>query len=287
MAETEELTSLEREQPAAAVPGSDRATSDTSEDEGTLTSTDGDSETTPQDEEAKKAEEAKAAAEARKARTKKRIKDLAAENRALKERLESQGVTSSQAQPGDGGKPPKASDFDDYESFDAARRQYEVQQAINAERLKEAQQRERRAAEEAHQTFVEKWTNIAETAAEKYEDGEDAIEHFTSEAKVYPVAAQALVESDVGADVVYHLATNPKELEAFEKLSPFGQARRIGFLEAKIAQEEAKKAEGSGAPPPPSRPGQSRQGSNPNWKSDPKTDTGDWIARRQKEVHRR
>lgn len=286
MAQDEELTSLERDTPAAAVPGSDPAQSDTSEDEGTLTSTDGDSETESPDEEAKKAEEAKAATEARKARTKKRIKELAAENRALKERLESQGVTSSQGQPGDG-KPPKASDFDDYETFDAARRQWEVQQAINAERQKERQLREKKAAEEAHQTFVEKWTSIAETAAEKYEDGEDAIEHFTSEAKVYPVAAQALVESEMGADIAYHLATNPKELEAFEKMTPFGQTRRIGFLEAKLAADETKKAEGSGAPPPPSRPGQSRQTGNPNWKSDPKVDTDDWIARRQKEVHRR
>ena len=284
MAESEELTSLERET-AEVVPGSGPAEPESSENEGTLTSTDGDSETEPTEAEveAKKAEEAKAAAEARKARTKKRIKDLAAENKTLKERLESQGVTSGQDQPGVG-KPPKAGDFDDYQTFDAARRQYEVRQAIDAERRKEAEQRERRTAAEAHQAFVEKWTAIAEAAAEKYDDGDDVMEHFTSEAMMHPVAAQALVESELGADIAYHLATNPKELESFEKLSPFAQAKRIGFLEAKLEGQSEKE---SGAPPPPSRPGQSRQTGNPNWKSDPKTDTEDWIRRRQKEVHRR
>ena len=52
---------------------------------------------------------------------------------------------------------------------------------------------------------------------------------------VTPAMAQAIIDSDVAAKVMVHLAKNPDELERIAKLSPARQAAEIGKLEDKLS----------------------------------------------------
>jgi hypothetical protein len=63
------------------------------------------------------------------------------------------------------------------------------------------------------------------------------------------VMAQTIQSSDIGPDLVYHLGSNPKEADRISRLAPILQAKEIGRLEARLAENPVQKRT-SGAPEP-------------------------------------
>jgi hypothetical protein len=47
--------------------------------------------------------------------------------------------------------------------------------------------------------------------------------------------AETIQHSDIGPDLAYYLGSNPKDAERISRLSPFMQAKEIGRIEAKLA----------------------------------------------------
>lgn len=70
-----------------------------------------------------------------------------------------------------------------------------------------------------------------------------------------PVKAGSVVDawcldSDIGADILYHFGKNPAELDRINALSPFAAARELTRLEEKLAAPPAPEHKATKAPPP-------------------------------------
>ena len=72
-----------------------------------------------------------------------------------------------------------------------------------------------------------------EQARDKYDDFEQVA--YNPNLPITDVMAETIQSSDVGPDVAYYLGANPKEASRISRLSPFLQAKEIGKLEAKLA----------------------------------------------------
>jgi hypothetical protein len=207
-----------------------------------------------------------------------------AERQRLTERLlqreAPQQSTTSQAQEG----PPTLDKFDTYEKYVAAYARWEAKQVIAEERAAQERQTQETKYRDmissqqkqvmAQQTQLQ---TVIEGAERKYPDFYDKV--FNPSLPVTPVIGQAMLESDVGADVMYHLATHPAELERIAKLSPTSQLREFGKLELTLAKQA------STAPAPLA--GLSGKSTAATDKPSEKDDMAAWIAKRSKQVHRR
>ena len=102
------------------------------------------------------------------------------------------------------------------------------------------------------------------TVAEKFEDRVDEFidEHPDYDEKVtnntsLPISremADVIKFSDVGPQLAYHLADNPKEAERISKLSPLLQAKELGRLEVSITATPEVKQSNAPAPITPIKP---------------------------------
>jgi len=100
--------------------------------------------------------------------------------------------------------------------------------------------------------------------------------------------AQAVQASDAGPDIAYYLGSNPKEADRISRLSPILQAKEIGRIEAKIANDVPVKRTTSA--PAPISPVTARTAGNPSYDTtDPRSTksmtTSEWIeAERQRQI---
>lgn len=137
-------------------------------------------------------------------------------------------------------KEPKPDDFE----FGEADPQYLLAMVRHDAAVeRQAERREAQANEvktqfrEAMTGLNENWNAQAEKAVEKYPDfAETVLESAAAgEWLCGPVMSICISESEVGADVAYHLATNPEEAARIDKMHPMQQAMAFGRLEAQFA----------------------------------------------------
>lgn len=185
-----------------------------------------------------------------------RIDRLGAENAELKARLAAVESKAGGEKPAGASKPtrPDLNDFDDYNKFKAAEDKYvEDLAAWTFEQKEQARQKaeSERQAKEADAKRVEAWSKRIDGARKQHDDFDEAMEDV-EHIPVSPAMAQALQESEQGAELAYWLAKHPDEMERISKLSPIGAVREIGKLEAKLtAPVPQQKPAVSKAPKPP------------------------------------
>jgi hypothetical protein len=119
---------------------------------------------------------------------------------------------------------------------------------------KSEEERQQQAKHVEHQREVAtRMTTLIETGTAKFDDFEDLVRDPTL--PVTPELAMLVLDSDVGADIAYHLAQpkNRAELIAMVQKTPLQLAKEFGKLEVRFAKKtEEKKA--PGAPPPVQQP---------------------------------
>ena len=169
--------------------------------------------------------------------------ELEVENRLLREQVTKREVKPETLA-------PNQSEFASYEEYLDAKAEYLAEKKVEAklaERDSKAQQS--RLAEE-HSKVVETWQQKVEGASTKYTDFADALDAVDHIEIPAPLQA-AIMESDIGADLAYHLAKNSAELERIVKLKPHAALMALGKLEDKLsAAPEPKKVPVSKAPEP-------------------------------------
>jgi hypothetical protein len=101
---------------------------------------------------------------------------------------------------------------------------------IRLEADKLVQQRE--AAKQQSQV-LESYQEREEMARDKYDDFEQVA--YNPNLPITNVMAETIQHSDIGPELAYFLGTNPKDAERISRLSPFMQAKEIGKIEAKLA----------------------------------------------------
>jgi len=142
---------------------------------------------------------------------------------------------------------PKRDNFTSYEEFIEARAEWRADQKVT-KRLEEFEgkakkQEQESKASKAQQDFQKRVDAVVEMGQKAYADF-DAIINEAVEDGLIPTKGpiyEAIMDSDVGEKLAYHLAKNPDVAERIQKLSAYAAIRELGKLEDKLtAKKEAR-----------------------------------------------
>ena len=170
---------------------------------------------------------------------------IEAETRAkiAEERLAKLEAQSQQQQ---GSDEPKEADFADYTQYTRALAKYEAQQVVKAEREEAAKAQQGKEKQQQANAVTEKvakaWAEREASFQAATKDYEAVVQPFADEElQSFPMQTRmAIVESDVGPALLYHLAQNPDVVERIADLSPVRQIAELGKLETKLSMPARK-----------------------------------------------
>ena len=131
---------------------------------------------------------------------------------------------------------PQPSQFSDAFEYAKALAEYSTEKALAERDRQVAQARE----QEAQQKIIQSWAQKVQEAKAEMPDFDDMV--ASSDVVVNNAVRDAILESDVGPKILYHLAENNDLAKKIAGLSPNAALREIGKLEAKFeAKPEAEK----------------------------------------------
>jgi hypothetical protein len=151
---------------------------------------------------------------------------------------------------------PKRSDFTDDDDFEAERAKW----AAKAARGDDAKQEAQSAKSEAEAAKVEAWNAQREEISTRYADFDQVIAAVPATVFTQSVA-DAIMESDMAAEVAYVLAKDLPRARQFAAMTPLQMGREIGRIEAELAPKPRKL---SSAPPPVETIGSGAPGTSPD-----------------------
>lgn len=127
---------------------------------------------------------------------------------------------------------PTVEQFKDYGEFVEALADWKADQKVS-ERLSArdadaAKSADQRVQETRNQTFAERQATV-KTSIPDY----DAVVG-AADVAISPHLSEAILDSDKGPELVYHLAKNPAEAARLSALSPMAAARELGRIEATL-----------------------------------------------------
>lgn len=193
---------------------------------------------------------------------------------------------------GDGPPDPSKFEYGELDTrFIKAQTRYEVQQELKSQREKDSVAQRRDADARQAREITQRRDAMAEKGVEKYSDFMEVVIDNTWSADnpdgwpLSPTLGELILTSDVGPDIAYELASNPKEARRVFGLPSSQQAAYFGRLEARFTSATSsaaagKKAEESGAkpvkvtqvPPPPDTRAKGKSATQPA------ADTNDFKA---------
>jgi len=164
---------------------------------------------------------------------------------------------------------PKSDDFKTWEEYEAAKDKYvedlsdyKVKVAIQEDRAQRAEEAKKQQQEAEGKTVAEKWNKQVEAAGKKHSDWDDLvgpIKDLVGKDPRFAAGASFLLDSEVGAEILYHLGNNPDQAAEIAAMSPIRQVAALARIEDSLTKpaEIALKAppgpkKVTEAPPPPS-----------------------------------
>ena len=171
----------------------------------------------------------------------------AAEAQARAEFLEKQlAELKSQGAPKTPSAAPRMEDYTDVQEYAKAYAAFEKDQA-----LKDYQRKQQEDTQKAQiQKVSEEWEAQASKASNKYEDWDEVV----GELKPTQPWSVAIMRSENGADVAYHLGKHPTEARKILSLDPYSQILEIGRLSAKLSQAAPERPKTPSKAPAPINP---------------------------------
>jgi hypothetical protein len=91
----------------------------------------------------------------------------------------------------------------------------------------------KREAAKQQSAVLESYQEREEQARDKYDDFEQVA--YNPKLPITNVMAETIQSSDIGPELAYYLGSNPKEADRISRMTPLGQAKEIGKIEAKLA----------------------------------------------------
>jgi hypothetical protein len=131
---------------------------------------------------------------------------------------------------------PKPEQFTDAFEYARALAEFSAEKALKD---RDRQEAEKKAATERQQT-IKQWTDRITAVKADLPDFEDVV--ASSDVAVSDQVRDAILESDVGPQVLYHLAENPEFAQKLSEMSTITALREIGKLEARFEKKEPAKA---------------------------------------------
>lgn len=129
---------------------------------------------------------------------------------------------------------PQPTQFEDAFEYAKALAEWSAEKALRERDAEEAKRKQQEAEAAKHKAWAEK---VAKAKTE-LPDFEDMV--ASSDVAVSNEVRDAILESDVGPQVLYHLAENPDFAQKLSEMSTIKALREIGKLEAKLEKSEAK-----------------------------------------------
>lgn len=169
---------------------------------------------------------------------------------------------------------PKESDYKDYAKFLEDRAAWRVKQELAQHERQRSEERQRMQLAETAEAARDRLMK----GVEKYDDFEEVA--FRADVPISEAMFHAMAESDVIADIAYHLGQNPEEAQRIARMSPWAAAREIGRIEANLAKMPVPKVTSA---PPPARVVKTTT-VPPGSIEDPKLTIDEWMKRRNKQV---
>ena len=148
-------------------------------------------------------------------------KDLQAE-REQRIRLEERLAKAEPARPSDPGM-PTIDKFDNFDEYVTAKAEYIASQTLSKHEQRQAAEK----AQAAQVQTVEGWNK--RVAAADIPDFHDVV--ASSDVPMTRIMQQAIMESDNGPKLAYHLATNPADAERIAGMTPIGAVRALTLIE--------------------------------------------------------
>ena len=136
----------------------------------------------------------------------------------------------------------------------------------------------KREAAKQQSQVLESYHDLEEEARSKYDDFEQVA--YNPKLPVTNVMAETIQSSEIGPELAYYLGSNPKEAERISRMTPLGQAKEIGKIEAKLVSAPPVKKTTSA--PAPISPVTARSSGSPAFDTtDPRSDktmtASQWI----------
>ncbi len=185
-----------------------------------------------------------------------------------------QRAEAKEAKDAEAAKPqkPTPDKFTDYNEYVEALTEFKAGEKVQATLDKRDTEAQARARAES---FAKSWGERVTEAKAKHEDYEQVVS--ASDVEVRDHVKEALNDSDMGPQVIYHLAKNPDIAQRLNQMTPLGAAREIGRIELQLAKAPEPQAETEAEPepepapvrktsaaPPPAKPLTSGRATAPN-----------------------
>jgi hypothetical protein len=163
----------------------------------------------------------------------KRFSELTKQREQLETRLkalESQAAPKEQSRD----EKPRPDQFVDAFEYAEALADWSAENAVMRARQEDVE----RKMQEERNKVIESWNTRVETTKSELPDFDDMVS--SSDVVVSDQVRDAILESDVGPRILYHLAENPEIAQKISKASLITALREIGKLEAKFEKTEPK-----------------------------------------------
>lgn len=141
-------------------------------------------------------------------------------------------------------KAPKREEFSSYEDFVEARALHvartEAKKELEAFKSESKKEKEESTRADAQREFSKRVASVIEAGQKAFPDFDAAVNEAVDDGLI-PVKGplyEAIMDSDMGEKLVYHLAKNPSEAERINKLGPLAQIRELGKLEDKLSAKK-------------------------------------------------
>lgn len=139
---------------------------------------------------------------------------------------------------------PKREEFSSYEDFVEAKALHtartEARKELEAFKNASKKEKEDSSKAQAQKEFSRRVESVIEAGQKAYPDF-DAVVNEAVEDGLIPTRGamyEAIMDSDMGEKLVYHLAKHPAEAERINKLGPLAQVRELGKLEDKLSAKK-------------------------------------------------
>ena len=133
--------------------------------------------------------------------------------------------------------PPDEDKFDNHADFRKAQNKYfedladwKAEEKLRARAESDRKDSEKREAEKTRAA----WGKKLDAAHQAHPDLAELLE---DDLPTSPAMAQAIMESDHGGELLYHLAKHPDECRRISELSPLAAARALGKIEAAFGEK--------------------------------------------------
>lgn len=131
---------------------------------------------------------------------------------------------------------PKRENFESYEDYIEARAEWRAEQKVQAALAQQAQRQQQQTQANSQAQQVQRFQAQLQEVAKTLPDFQSVME-AADEVPLTQAMRDAILESEVGALLTYHLAKNPAEAQRISSLSATAQIKALGAIEASLSRK--------------------------------------------------